>query len=1046
MPQFFIHRPVFAWVLAIAIALAGVLAIPRLPMAQYPPVAPPQIVITAVYPGATPETLDESVVGLIERELSGVENLLYFESSSDTSGTAQITATFTSGTDPELAQVDVQNRLRIVEPRLPQVVRQAGLSVEQASSSFLMVVMLESQDGSWDTAALGDYMARYIADEVRRVDGVGRTQQFASEQAMRVWIDPSRLVAYELGIDDVSVAIAAQNAQVAPGRLGDQPAEEGQAVTIPLRVAGQLGTPDEFRQIILRAQPDGSLVRLGDVARVELGAQSFTTSSRLNGKPVAGLGVQLSPAANAVGTSQRVRARLEELSANFPPGLVTSVPYDTAPFVELSIEKVVETLIEAVILVFIVMFIFLQNIRYTFIPAIVVPVALLGTFAVMLVAGFSINMLTMFGLVMAIGIIVDDAIVVVENVERIMVEERLPPKEAAQKAMREITGAVVGITLVLSAVLVPMAFASGSVGVIFRQFSLSMAVSILFSAVLALSLTPALCATILKPVTVARHEKRGPFGWFNRRFDALTGRYTGGVSRIVRHRGAAMAVYAAIVAVAVLMFLRLPASFLPEEDQGYLISQIQLPSDATTARTLRAVTSLEAHMAGEPAVSDVVAIVGFGFFGSGQNAALAFTTLEDFDQRDTSAQELAAGANAALSGLRDGVVMSVIPPAISELGTAVGFNMRLEDRAGHGYAALMAAQAELLAAANQSPILDRVYVEGLPPGQVVRLEVDRHGASAMGVSFDAINAAISTAMGSDYVNDFPNRGRMQRVIVQAEPDARMQLEDVLGMQVSSTSGELVPLSTFVTPVWSEAATQFIRYNGYPAVRVAGSAAPGESTGTAMAEMERLAAELLPSGFVVEWTGQSYEERLSGAQAPALLGLSMLVVFLILAALYESWYVPLSVILVVPLGLLGAVIFVTLRGLPNDVFLQVALITIIGLSAKNAILIVEFAKQLHDRGMDLAEAATHAAQLRFRPILMTSLAFMLGVLPLVIASGAAAATQHAIGTGVFGGMVTATLLAVLLVPVFYVVVMRLFTWRARRRRARAPLPAPAPEGA
>lgn len=1034
MPQFFIERPIFAWVVAIFIALAGILAIPQLPMAQYPSVAPPQVVITAVYPGATPETLDESVVSLIERELTGVDNLLYFESTSDTSGRAQITVTFTPGTNPALAQVDVQNRLSVVEPRLPQVVRQTGLAVEEASASFLLVVSLVSEDGSWTDGELGDYMARHIADELRRLDGIGRIQSFTPEQAMRIWIDPDKLVAFDLSASDVSNAIATQNALVAPGRLGDQPATEGQTVSIPLRVTGQLSTPEQFGNIILRSNPDGSQVLLRDVAEIEIDKQSFTTFSRLNGEPVASLGVQLAPDGNAVATSERIRQRLEELSANFPPGVKARVPYDTAPFVEISIEQVVRTLIEAIILVFVVMFIFLQNIRYTFIPAVVVPVALLGTFAVMLALGFSINMLTMFGMVLAIGIIVDDAIVVVENVERIMAREGLPPKEATKKGMREITGAVIGITLVLTAVFVPMAFASGSVGIIFRQFTVSMATSILFSALLALSLTPALCATLLKPVREEQRKKRGPFGWFNRHFDALTDRYANGVGRLLGMRGRAMLAYLVLVAIAGVLFVRLPSSFLPEEDRGYVLSTAILPADASIQRTLEAVRALERHMTAQPAVRDIVSVLGFGFAGAGQNAALAFTMLKDFGERpdDMTAQELAAGANAALATRADGMILNLLPPAIPELGTAAGFDMRLEDRGNHGQAALYAAQQQILARANQSPILRNVYVEGLPPGPLLQLDVDREKARAMGIPFQAINEAISTVLGSNYVNDFPNEGRMQQVIVQARPDARMQLEEVLRVNVSNQEGEVAPLATFVTPRWSQAPTQYVRYNGYPALRISGAAAPGQSTGDAMAEMERIASEL-PRGFTVEWTGQSFQERLSAAQAPMLLGLSMLVVFLVLAALYESWALPLSVILVVPLGLIGAVIAVTLRGLSNDVFLQVGLITIIGLSAKNAILIVEFAKQLHDEGMPLIDAALRAARLRFRPILMTSLAFTLGVVPLVVAGGAASATQHAIGTGVFGGMITATFLAVMLVPVFFVVVVRLFS---RRREAHA----------
>ncbi|SBW00576.1 multidrug efflux system protein [uncultured Alphaproteobacteria bacterium] len=1036
MPSFFIHRPVFAWVVALFIILMGVISLPRLPIARYPSVAPPTVSIDASYPGATPQTMSDSVLGLIERELSGVKNLLYFESTADASGTAQVTVTFKPGTDPELAQVDVQNRLRAVEPRLPQAVRQNGLTVESANSGFLMMVSLKSDDDRFDEAALSDYLARNIVEELRRIDGVGRVQLFGAEQAMRVWVDPSQLIAFGLTMNDLSSAIVQQNAQIAPGHVGAAPTVPGQRVTVPLTVQGQLQTPEEFAAIVLRGNGDGSKVTLGDVARVELGSQSYGFVNRENGLVATLAAVQLAPGANAVRTAESVKARLAELSRAMPTGMSYTTPFDTAPFVKISIEKVIHTLIEAMALVFLVMLLFLQNIRYTLIPAIVAPIALLGTFTVMLMAGFSINVLTMFGMVLAIGIIVDDAIVVVENVERLMATEGLSPKDATISAIREIAGAVIGITLVLTAVFIPMALAGGSVGVIYRQFALSMAVSILFSAFLALSLTPALCATLLKPLDSDRHGKIGVFVWFNRRFDRLTRAYETRVAVLVRHGGRMMAGFAAIVVALAVGFLILPSAFLPEEDQGYFMTSFQLPSEATQERTLELVRKFEAHVAARPAVESNLSILGFGFSGSGANTALAFTTLKDWDRRGgaTAAGE-AQLAQHAMSDSADGTVMSLLPPAIEEMGTSSGFSLRLQDRAGRGQAALNAAETELLALAAQSDVVSGVYSDDLPGGTGVRLNIDRQKAEALGVSFESISDTLTAAMGSSYINDFPNAGRMQQVIIQADAPARMQVNDVLKLYLRNSSGGMVALSEVVTPVWEDTPIQLVRYQGFPSVRISGGPAPGVSSGEAMAEMERLAARL-PAGFAVEWTGQSLQERQSAAQAPLLMALSMLVVFLVLAALYESWSIPLSVMLVVPLGLSGAVAAVMLRGMPNDVFFKVGLITVIGLSAKNAILIVEFARQMHSRGMERTEAAVMAARLRLRPILMTSLAFGLGVTPLTLARGASAETQNAIGTGVFGGITCATVLAVFFVPVFFVVVVggqeKLQAWRRARR--------------
>ncbi|WP_027712604.1 efflux RND transporter permease subunit [Dickeya chrysanthemi] len=1036
MPQFFIHRPVFAWVIALFIVLLGTLAIPQLPIARYPSVAPPTVSITASYPGATPQTMNDAVVGLIERGLSSVKNLLYFESSVDTSGLAQINVTFKPGTDPELAQVDVQNRIKSIEPRLPQTVRQNGLQVESASSGFLMLVSLTSDNGRYDQVELSDYMARNIVEELRRVDGVGRVQLFGAEQAMRIWVDPNKLLSYGLTMNDLSTAITQQNAQIAPGRVGDAPILAGQRVTIPLTVQGQLETPEQFAAIVLRAREDGSRVTLADVARVELGAQSYGFSVRENGKDATAAAIQLAPGANAVRTAAAIVQRMAELKPSMPAGIGYSLPFNTAPFVKISIEQVVRTLAEAMVLVFLVMYLFLQNVRYTLIPAIVAPIALLGTFTVMLAAGFSINVLTMFGMVLAIGIIVDDAIVVVENVERLMAQERLSPKAATTRAMKEITGAIIGITLVLSAVFIPMALASGSVGVIYRQFTLSMAVSILFSAFLALTLTPALCATLLTPVTDGHHEKRGFFGGFNRRFERLTQHYAVGTRALLRRSGSMLLLFVALTGVLAWIFRELPSDFLPQEDQGYFMTSIQLPSDATEARTMEVVKTYEQHIASRPGIQSNMSILGFGFSGSGPNAAMAFTTLKDWSARNgATAQSEVALAQQTMSSIREGTAMTLMPPAIDELGTSSGFSLRLQDRTGQGYNALKAAEATLLTLAAQSRIVTGVYPDGLPPGSTVRLNIDRQKAEALGVPFNTLSDTLSAAIGSLYVNDFPNAGRMQQVIIQADAPARMQLDDVLKLYVRNNAGGMVSLKEVVTPVWNDTPLQLTRYQGFLAVRISGSAAPGVSSGEAMAEMERLAAQL-PPGFTIAWTGQSLQERQSAAQAPMLLLLSMVVVFLVLAALYESWSIPLSVMLVVPLGLLGAVLAVTLRDMPNDVFFKVGLITVIGLSAKNAILIVEFARQLHTQGQTLTEAAVTAARLRLRPILMTSLAFALGVMPLMLASGASAETQHAIGTGVFGGMISATVLAVFFVPVFFVVVMevqeRYDRWREKCR--------------
>jgi len=1030
MPQFFIDRPIFAWVVALFILLAGALSIPKLPVAQYPNVAPPQIEIYAVYPGASAATMDESVVSLIEQELNGADNLLYFNSQSSL-GSATITATFEPGTQPDLAQVDVQNRLKVVESRLPRPVTQQGLQVEKVSTGFLLLATLTSEDGSLDETALSDILARNVMNEIRRLKGVGKAQLYGSERAMRIWIDPAKLIGFNLTPNDVSVAIAAQNAQVAPGSIGDLPSRPTQEITANVVVKGQLSTPQEFADIVLRANPDGSSVTVGDVARVEIGAQDYQFGTRLNGKPSTAFAVQLSPGANAMQTATLVREKMEQLAPLFPAGVKYDIPYDTSPFVKVSIQQVITTLFEAMLLVFAVMFLFLQNIRYTLIPTLMVPVALMGTFAVMMAMGFSINVLTLFGMVLAIGILVDDAIVVVENVERIMAEEGLPPKQATRRAMGQISGAIVGITLVLVAVFLPMAFMQGSVGVIYQQFSVSMAVSILFSAFLALSLTPALCATLLKPVAKGgEHASKGFFGWFNRRFERMSDGYQRWVVHALKRSGRYLLLYGVLLAVLGYGFSQLPTAFLPTEDQGYTITDIQLPPGASRARTEQVAAQIEAHNSGEAGVGNTTLILGFSFSGSGQNAALAFTTLKDWSERGAadSAQAIADRANQAFSQIKDAVAFSVLPPPIDGLGESTGFELRLQDRGGLGHAQLMAARDQLLAEAGKSKLLVNVRESSLAESPQIQLEIDRRQANALGISFADIGSVLDTAVGSSYVNDFPNQGRMQRVVVQAEGDQRSQVEDLLKIHVRNDSGKMVPLAAFVQAKWVTGPVQLTRYNGYPAVSISGEPAPGYSSGDAMDEMQRL-VDQLPAGTALEWTGLSLQERLSGSQAPLLLALSLLIVFLCLAALYESWSIPTAVLLVVPLGVLGAVLAVTLRGMPNDVFFKVGLITLIGLSAKNAILIIEFAKSLVDQGHDPVDAAVQAARLRLRPIVMTSLAFILGVVPLAIASGASSASQQAIGTGVIGGMLSATL-AVVFVPVFFVVVMRL----AGRRKA------------
>ena len=1035
MAKFFIDRPIFAWVIALFVIVLGVVSIKQLPIAQYPPVAPPTIVVSAAYPGASAQTLEDSVLSVIEREMNGSPGLIYMESVAQADGSGSITLSFQPGTNADLAQVDVQNRLSRATPRLPSVVTQQGVRVDKSRSNFLLFAKLSSMDPAFDTVALGDYGARNVVPELERLPGIGQAQLFGAERAMRIWIEPTRLTGYQLTPADVTAAIRAQNAQVASGTIGDLPNVAGQGISATVVVNGQLTSVEQFGDIVLRANPDGSTVRLKDVARIELGGQDYATSARLNGEPAVGIGVQLSPTGNALQAAKDVRAKMKDLERYFPKGVEWSIPYDSSNFVDISITQVVHTLLEAVVLVFLVMFLFLQNWRYTVIPTIVVPIALLGTFAVLLALGFSINVLTMFGMVLVIGIVVDDAIVVVENVERIMSEEGLPPLEATRKAMRQISGAIVGVTVVLISVFVPLAFFAGSIGNIYRQFSTVMVASIGFSAFMALSLTPALCATLLKPVEAGHHhEKKGFFGWFNRGFSRTAKTYEGMVSRILQKAMRYLVIYAAIVGAVAVVYTRLPTSFLPNEDQGYIIVNVQLPPGATQERTLAVMQQVEGFILKQPEVKSMVGLLGFSFSGQGQNAALAFVTLKDWAERKgpgQSAEAVAGRAMGALMGVRDAFIFALSPPPIPELGAASGFTFRLQDRSGAGHEALVNARNQLLGMASQSKILAQVRPDGLEDAPQLQIDIDRDKANALGVPFDSINSALSTALGSSYVNDFPNQGRLQRVVVQADAPARMQEGDLLQINVRNSQGQLVPLSSFASVRWIKGAQQTVRYNGYPAMRIAGAPAPGYSTGAAMAEMEKLASQL-PAGFGFEWSGQSREEKLAGAQALILYGFAVLAVFLCLAALYESWSIPLAVILVVPLGVLGVLLATLLRGYSNDVYFQVGLITVIGLSAKNAILIIEFAKDLQAQGKSVIASALEAAHLRFRPIIMTSLAFGLGVLPLVLASGAGSASQRAIGTGVLGGVFTGTVLAVAFVPVFFVVVRSLFKGSTRQQ--------------
>ena len=1051
MARYFIDRPIFAWVISLAILLSGFIALRALPIEQYPEVAPPSLAINVVYPGADAATLEQNVTQVIEQQLNGVEGFLYMASSSLSNGTASITLTFEAGTDIDIAQTEVQNRLSTVEARLPEEVRRQGITVRQANSGFLMIVALTSKSGALDTTDLGNIASNQVIDELRRVAGVGDVTLFGSAYAMRIWLDPEKLASYNLSPSAVVSAIREQNAQTAGGAIGDLPLQEGQQITATITTESRFQTEEQFRSIILRADSGGASVRLGDVARVEIGAQSYATSTTLDGQPMAGMAVQLATGANALATAEGVKERMEELGNGLPQDISWSIPYDTTPFVQISVEEVVKTLVEAMVLVFLVMFLFLQNWRATLIPTLVVPIALAGACLGLWLFGFSINVLSLFGMVLAIGILVDDAIVVIENVERIMREEGLPPVQATRKAMGQISGAIIGITLVLVAVFLPMAFFPGSTGGIYRQFSVTLAIAIFFSAFLALSLTPALCATFLKPIEKGHddaaeievdEEAEAQPGWrgrlarargksarffarFNRWFARMQEKYGRANDRILSRPFRALAVFLALALVTVLLFMRLPTAFLPTEDQGYLITAVQAPPGATQERTDEALEPIADYWMQRDEVANLVVVRGFSFFGQGQNNAIMFASFKPWSERTgkgSSAGAMLEDATGVFSQVEGALAFVIQPPAIQSLGEASGFTLKLQDRGGVGREALTAARDQLLGMASQSDVIANLRPEDQGPSPEVEIDIDRVQARALGLSLNDVNAALSITFGSAYANDFNRQGRVLQVLVQADAPYRMTPEDVLALRIPNDQGELVPFSAFASAKWSVSPQSLSRYNGYPAMTLSGMAAPGKSSGAALTAMEQM-AEQLPQGIGYEWTGISYEEKQAGGQIGLLLGLSVVIVFLVLAALYESWAVPLAVLLIVPMGVLGAVLFSMFRGLSADVYFNVGLITIIGLAAKNAILIVEFAIEEEQRGLRRIDAVKAAAKLRLRPIIMTSLAFTMGMVPLVLASGAGAASRIAVGTGVMGGMIAATVLGIFLIPMLYLLVRR-----------------------
>ncbi|WP_428616128.1 efflux RND transporter permease subunit [Pseudoalteromonas sp.] len=1036
MSRFFIDRPIFAWVLAIVVMLAGILAIRSLPVAQYPSIAPPAISIQATYPGASARTLEDTVTQVIEQKMKGLDGLLYMSSTSESNGSATLTLTFSADTDPDIAQVQVQNKLSLATPLLPEEVQRQGVSVAKSARNFLMVVGFVSEDGSMNNIDIGDYVSSNVLDIISRVNGVGEVQLFGSQYAMRIWLDPAKLLKYSLTPADISAAISAQNAQVSAGQLGALPAVSGQQLNATVTAQSRLQTPEQFRNIFVKTNADGSVVRLSDVANVELGGENYGVVARFNGKPASGLGVKLASGANALDTADGVKAALAELEPFFPEGLTTVVPYDTTPFVSLSIEKVVSTLIEAVVLVFLVMYLFLQNFRATLIPTIAVPVVLLGTFAILQVFGFSINTLTMFAMVLAIGLLVDDAIVVVENVERVMTEENLSPLQATRKSMDEIKGALVGIAMVLSAVFVPMAFFPGSTGVIYRQFSITLVTAMSLSVLVALILTPALCATILKPSHV--HNNKSFIGrfflGFNRGFDKTNSGAQGFVSRMIKHSKRYLLIYGLIVGGMVFIFSQLPSAFLPDEDQGILFNQVSLPAGATTEQTLKVVEKMEHHFLEDQseAVKSIFTVTGFSFAGSGQNAAIGFVGLKHWDERqrpDLSVGAVAGKAMGYFSTIKEAFVFAFPPPAVVELGTANGFTLFLQDRVGLGHEKLLEARNMFLGMAAQNPVLSGVRPNGQEDKPELELDIDLAKAEALGLTQADINNTLSTAWGSSYVNDFIDRGRVKKVYLQGTPESRMVPEDLDEWYVRNASGDMVPFTAFAHSHWTYGSPRLERYNGFSAMEIQGAAAPGYSTGQAMAEVEKMVKKL-PAGVSFEWTGISYEERLSGGQAPLLYALSLLVVFLCLAALYESWSVPAAVMLIVPLGVFGASIASFVFNLSNDIYLQVGLLTTIGLASKNAILIVEFAIHKMDEGMKLVDAAVAAIRLRLRPIFMTSMAFVCGVLPLAIASSAGSGAQNALGIAVIGGTLASSTIVVLFVPLFFVLVRRIFPGKTK----------------
>lgn len=1030
MANFFIDRPIFAWVIAIIISLTGLLAINSLPVEQYPNLAPPTVRISASYPGASAQTLENTVTQIIEQNMTGLDGLLYMSSQSSSTGNATITLTFQAGINPNEAMQQVQNQLQGATRKLPQDVQQQGITVSKSGDSSLMTVAFVSTDHSMTRQDIADYVASNLQDPISRIDGVGSVDAFGSQYAMRIWLDPNKLNSYNLTSQNVVNAIETQNNQIAVGQVGGTPSVNGQALNATMNAQAQLQTPEQFRDITLRVNADGSYVTLGDVATVELGAENYDYLSRYNGMPASGMSIKLASGANELATDKLVKAKLGELEQYFPHGLKVEYAYETTPFVQASIKDVVKTLFEAIFLVFLVMYLFLQNFRATLIPTIAVPVVLLGTYAVLYAFGYSINTLTMFAMVLAIGLLVDDAIVVVENVERVMAEEGLSPREATRKSMAQIQSALVGIALVLSAVFVPMAFFGGTTGAIYRQFSITIVSAMVFSVLVALILTPALCSTLLKPIKKGEvHTKRGFFGWFNRVFDRSTRQYENGVARVIRNSGKTMLLYLLIIVGLALAFTRLPTSFLPLEDRGVFMTQIQLPVGSTQQQTLKVVEKVENYLLQDEKknVVSVFSIIGSGPGGNGQNVARMFVRLKHWDERtgpDDTSFAIIDRATTAFGKIKEARVFASSPPAISGLGNSAGFDMELEDHAGLGHAELMKARDTLLAAAAKEPLLTRVRHNGLDDSPQLQVNIDQRKAQALGVDIDDINSTLKTAWGSTYVNDFLDRGRVKKVYVQGAAPYRMLPDDIYRWYVNNSSGAMVPFSAFANSTWTSGSPRLERYNGNAALEIVGEAATGVSTGTAMDIMERLVSQL-PNGIGLEWTGMSYQERLSGAQAPALYAISLLVVFLCLAALYESWSIPFSVMLVVPLGVLGAVCATWIRGLENDVYFQVGLLTIIGLSAKNAILIVEFANELHRSGKDLLEATLEACRLRLRPILMTSLAFIFGVLPMAISHGAGSGSQHAVGTGVLGGMFTATFLAIFFVPVFFILVRRRF---------------------